>query len=143
MRLGRLVAAGLVAGAVTGFVGALLRPRSVDVYGPPARPVRGLSGDLAAATALSTGWSTHDVRVRPVAPPGAGLDESGAEAPGGPSDDAGSDQASSDQASSDRASSDQASSDQAPSQRVLDVDAYVAEAAAAAVAGTPSRRANG
>jgi hypothetical protein len=36
MRLGRLVAAGLVAGALAGFVGALLRPRTVQDLGNTA-----------------------------------------------------------------------------------------------------------
>lgn len=36
MRLARLVAAGLALGAVAGFVGALLRPRSVHTYHPEA-----------------------------------------------------------------------------------------------------------
>lgn len=50
MRLGRLVAAGLVAGAVAGFVGALLRPRTVHSYRPDAeRPATDPRGDLAAA----------------------------------------------------------------------------------------------
>lgn len=50
MRLGRLVAAGLVAGAVAGFVGALLRPRTVLSYpSDTARPATDARGDLAAA----------------------------------------------------------------------------------------------
>ncbi len=36
MRLARLVAAGLALGALAGFVGALLRPRSVHSYHPTA-----------------------------------------------------------------------------------------------------------
>lgn len=53
MRLGRLVAAGLVAGAVAGFVGALLRPRTVQNYRPDAdRPATDARGDLAAAATV-------------------------------------------------------------------------------------------
>ena len=54
MRLGRLVAAGLVAGAVAGFVGALLRPRHVQAYRSSAdRPATDARGDLAEARALA------------------------------------------------------------------------------------------
>ncbi len=65
MRLVRLVAAGLVLGALAGFLGALLRPRSVHSYHPvpvdqgpvradaaQARPpvgVRAAGGDSEAA----------------------------------------------------------------------------------------------
>ena len=53
MRLGRLVAAGLVAGAVAGFVGALLRPRTVQPHGSSAdRPATDARGELAEAHAL-------------------------------------------------------------------------------------------
>jgi hypothetical protein len=49
MRLGRLVAAGLVAGAVAGFVGALLRPRTVPAYGSAAP---GVATEVAPARRL-------------------------------------------------------------------------------------------
>jgi hypothetical protein len=41
MRLARLVAAGLVLGAVTGFAMALFRPRSVPSLSHPGHPVPG------------------------------------------------------------------------------------------------------
>jgi hypothetical protein len=34
MRLARLVAAGLVLGALAGFLGALMRPRAVNTFNP-------------------------------------------------------------------------------------------------------------
>jgi hypothetical protein len=88
MRLGRLVAAGLVAGVVAGFVGALLRPRTVRTYGidtgrgagvdvVPARtaavpaptavtPHRRLDADAAAPSAVlaTAGAATPSARAR-------------------------------------------------------------------------------
>ena len=52
MRLVRLVAAGLLLGALAGFVGALLRPRSVPSYHPNSPEDNGLgvaAPDLEAA----------------------------------------------------------------------------------------------
>ena len=67
MRLGRLVAAGLVAGAVAGFVGALLRPRTVQKYRPDTdRPATDARGDLAGARTVAVPASRA---VEPVSDP--------------------------------------------------------------------------
>lgn len=69
MRLGRLVAAGLVLGAAAGFVAALLRPRRLHAYGvaePDVEPPHGgprLSGIAPPAAPSQVDLTTPDVNV--------------------------------------------------------------------------------
>jgi hypothetical protein len=62
MRLVRLVATGLVLGAFAGFLGALLRPRSVHSYRPvPVGPVT----DAAPTARAQAARSRVEPRVEP------------------------------------------------------------------------------
>ncbi|MBI4940339.1 MAG: hypothetical protein HY830_06310 [Actinobacteria bacterium] len=67
MRLGRLVAAGLVAGAVAGFVGALLRPRTVPAYGSGPGP--GAPGVATEVAPTATPHRRLDVDAAHEGPP--------------------------------------------------------------------------
>jgi hypothetical protein len=62
MRLGRLVAAGLILGAAAGFAGALLRPRTVRTYGIDTGRAAGAAPalDTAPAAPAATPESTPD-----------------------------------------------------------------------------------
>lgn len=127
MRLGRLVAAGLVAGAVAGFVGALLRPRTVQDYRPDVdRPATDARGDLAAAQTLAVPQS------RTLHPAATG-DETAAD-PGAAPDPA-----------DDPADADPADGTARSRRRTLDVDAVPSDppVAGAVVAAAPSPGANG
>jgi len=68
MRLGRLVAAGLILGAAAGFAGALLRPRTVRTYGADTGRAAGSSAEPfdtpgAADGAVADGAAAGAVRV--------------------------------------------------------------------------------
>jgi hypothetical protein len=65
MRLGRLVAAGLVVGAFAGFVGALLRPRTVHTYGIDTGHAAGAGVDPFDMPDVV---EARDERVEPVVP---------------------------------------------------------------------------